>query len=204
MDLRLYLVTDAGLCAPRSVVDVVRAGVAGGVTAVQLRDKQGDTATLVALARQLKAALAPLGVPLIVNDRVDVALAADADGVHVGQSDLPFSEARRMMGPGRIVGLSVENMDQLCAAEGLDADYLGISPVFCTPTKAELTTAWGLDGLARARSLSRHRLVAIGGINLSNAARVIGAGADGLAVVSAICCAADPEQAARELRRCIA
>jgi thiamine-phosphate pyrophosphorylase len=138
-------------------------------------------------------------VPLIVNDRVDVALAAGADGIHIGQGDMPYDVARRLMGPEAIVGLSVETWEDVENAQDLDVDYLGVSPVFETPTKTDTKGSWGLDGLARIKAFSRHPLVAIGGLNRENAEAVIRAGADCIAVVSAICSAEDPLIAAREL-----
>ncbi len=198
---RLYLVTDRRLAGDRTIDDVVLAAVRGGVTAVQLREKEMPARELVAAARRLRSLLAPFRVPLIINDRVDVALAAGADGVHVGQSDIACEDVRRLAGPDFLVGLSVETMEQALAAEELDVDYLGISPIFITPTKTDTGAAWGLHGLAALRARSRHVLVAIGGINASNAGDVVRAGADGVAVVSAICASADPEAAARHLRR---
>ena len=200
VDWGLYLVTDRQLAGPRPVEDLVRAAVRGGVTVVQLREKNLCAREYVELARRLKIFLADTGVPLIVNDRVDVALAARADGVHLGQSDMDPRDARRLLGPEAIIGLSVETMEQ---AASLDVDYLGVSPIFSTPTKPELTGGWGIEGLAGLRALSRHALVAIGGISAANAAEVIRAGADGVAVVSAICAAPDPEAAARELLRIV-
>jgi thiamine-phosphate pyrophosphorylase len=200
VDWGLYLVTDRRLAGERSLEDVLRAAILGGVTVVQLREKECGTDEFVELARRLKAMLTPADVPLIINDRVEVALAARADGVHLGQSDMDYRQARSLLGPGAIVGLSVETMEQAEAAEALDVDYLGVSPIFPTPTKTDTTASWGIEGLAALRALSRHVLVAIGGINAANAAEVINAGADGIAVVSAICGAADPESAARALR----
>ncbi len=202
-DWRLYLVTDRRLAGPRSIENIVEAAVRGGVTAVQLREKEASTCEFIALARCLKTLLAPAGIPLIINDRVDVALACGADGVHIGQSDMEYADARRLLGPEALIGLSVETMEQAQAAESLDVDYLGVSPVFATRTKADTGSAWGLDGLAALRCASRHVLIAIGGITAQNAPLVMRAGADGIAVVSAICCAADPEAAALELRRAI-
>ncbi|MEI9977217.1 MAG: thiamine phosphate synthase [Ignavibacteriota bacterium] len=183
--------------------DLVAAAVRGGVTAVQLREKECATQEFVELARALKGLLAPLGVPLIVNDRVDVALAAGADGVHVGQSDMDCPDVRRLMGPSAAIGLSVENLEQALAAP-TEADYLGVSPIFCTPTKTDTAAEWGFAGLAELRRVSPRQLVAIGGIHRDNAGRVIACGADGIAVVSEICAATDPEAAARTLRREIA
>jgi thiamine-phosphate pyrophosphorylase len=203
IDWGLSLVTDRQLAGPRSVEDLVRAAVRGGVTVVQLREKDLCAKEYIELARRLKIFLADTGVPLIVNDRVDVALAARADGVHLGQSDMDPRDARRLLGPDAIIGLSVETMEQAEQAAAFDVDYLGVSPIFSTPTKPELTGGWGIEGLARLRALSRHALVAIGGISGANAAEVVHAGADGVAVVSAICAAPDPEAAARELRRIV-
>ena len=199
-DWSLYLVTDRRLASPRVIEDVVAAAVRGGVTAVQLREKECSVREFVELARRLKAILTPLGVPLIVNDRADVALAAGADGVHVGQSDMDCRDLRRLLGPGAIVGLSVETAEQAEEAAALPVDYLGVGPIFSTPTKPDAAPAWGLEQLAGLRRRTRRVLVAIGGIHAGNAGQVAEAGADGIAVVSAICAAANPEAAARELR----
>ena len=195
----LYLVTDRALCGGRPLEEVVLRSVRGGARYVQIREKDQTTHDFIEEAVRIKEILAPFGAPLIVNDRVDVALAVGAEGVHVGQDDMPYAMARSLMGPGKIVGLSVETWEDVEEAEGLDCDYLGVSPVFATPTKTDTKGSWGLEGLARIRAFSRHRLVAIGGINPSNAAQVVEAGADCLAVVSAICAADDPEAVSREL-----
>lgn len=197
--MRLYLVTDRGLSMGRDMVDIVREAVAGGVTMVQLREKDCPMRDFVALGRELVALLRPLGVPLIINDRVDVALACDADGVHIGQSDMPFDIARRLLGPDRIIGLSVESMDDIVAANALDVDYVGVSPVFATSTKTDTARPFGLDGLREAVRLSVHPTVAIGGMNARTAADVMACGTDGIAVVSAIVSAESPREAAREL-----
>jgi len=196
----LILVTDRSLARGRPLEDVVRAAVRGGVTAVQLREKTCPTREFLETGRKLIAVCRPLGVPLIINDRADVALALGADGIHVGQDDLPPDEARRLMGPDAIVGLSVETAGQAADAEGQDVDYLGVSPVFATPTKPDTPRAWGPEGLRALRPRTRRVLVAIGGVNAENAASVVAAGANGLAVVSAICSSADPERAARAIR----
>jgi len=196
----LYLVTDRALCAPRPVEAVVEEALRGGVDAVQLREKTLSTREFLAAAVRLKTLLAPRGVPLLVNDRVDIALAAGADGVHLGQNDLPCQEARRLLGRSALIGLSVETKEQLLQAEDWEVDYVALSPVFETPTKPDAAAAWGLDGIREARRLSRHTLVAIGGISSTNAREVIAAGADALAVVSAVCAAASPLRAAAELK----
>lgn len=199
----LYLVTDRDLCGGRPLQDVVRAAVAGGAAWVQLREKNLSTRAFVEEAAAVKALLAPHKVPLIINDRLDVALAVGADGVHVGQDDMPYPLARAILGEKMIIGLSVETWEDVEAAEKWDVDYLGVSPVFATPTKTDTKGSWGLEGITRIRSFSRHPLVAIGGLNVTNTGAAVRAGADGIAVVSAICAAPDPFAAARELCRII-
>lgn len=198
--LKLYLVTDRGLSLGRSLEDVVAEAVEGGVTVVQLREKDAATGDFVALARRLMQLLKPLGVPLIINDRVDVALAVDADGVHIGQSDMTYADVRRLVGPDKIIGLSVESFEDIEAANALDVDYIGISPVYGTPTKTDTAEPFGLEGLRRAVEMSVHPTVAIGGMNASTVGDVIAAGTDGVAVVSAICSAENVREAAAELR----
>lgn len=201
--LKLYLVTDRPLSLGRPLEEIVEGAVEGGVTIVQLREKEAPTGEFVALAKRLKAVLAPLGIPLIINDRVDVALASDADGVHIGQSDMPYEDARRLLGPDKIIGLSVENFEDLERANALDVDYVGISPVYGTPTKSDTAEPFGLEGLRRAVAMSVHPTVAIGGMNSSTIAEVMQAGADGVAVVSAICSAPSPRKAAEELKEIV-
>jgi thiamine-phosphate pyrophosphorylase len=198
-DFSLYLVTDKTLAGGRAMTGIVQAAVAGGVRAVQLRDKTASSRELLRQARLLKTLLAPSGVPLIVNDRLDVALAAGAEGVHLGQGDLPCAAARQLAGRAFLLGVSVSTVEEAIQAEGDGANYLGISPVFDTPTKTDAPAAVGLGGLQRIRRAVRLPLIAIGGINAGNASQVIRAGADGLAVVSAIMSAPDPCAAARAL-----
>jgi thiamine-phosphate pyrophosphorylase len=195
----LYLVTDRELIGDRDFDAVVLAAVDGGASCVQLREKDATTRDFVRAARRLRAPLQARGVPLIINDRVDVALAVGADGVHLGQHDLDPATARRLLGPDAVLGLSVESMDDVVEAEDADVDYLGVSPIFETPTKRDTLGAWGLDGLAQVRRRSRHPLVAIGGLDAGNAAAAIAAGADAIAVVSAVCAASDPRRVAAEL-----
>ncbi len=200
--LGVYLVTDEASCAGRSLIDVVMAAVQGGVTCVQLREKALSTRDFCAKAATLQTLLAPLGIPLVINDRVDVALACGAPGVHLGQSDMPVATARKLLPPQVFLGWSVETLDHVAQAsqpEFAGVDYLGVSPVFATPTKTDTSTPWGLQGLRQVRAATGLPLVAIGGIHAGNATDVLAAGADGLAVVSAICGAADPAQATREL-----
>jgi thiamine-phosphate pyrophosphorylase len=208
-DPSLYLVTDTELCRPRPVADVVRAAVAGGVTVVQVRDKRASRRALLELTRAVQDAVPP-HVPVVVNDAVDVALLAGADGVHVGQDDLPPAEVRALIGPDRLLGFSVSSPDELAVALALPAgtlDLVGIGPVRGTPTKPDAGRPLGCDGVrelavaARAAGLTT---VAIGGIDAANAAEVAAAGVDGVCVVSAVCAAPDPAAAARALRAAVA
>ncbi|MEO8669456.1 MAG: thiamine phosphate synthase [Bauldia sp.] len=198
-DPSLYLVTDRALSGPRGVVETARQAVAGGVTMVQLRDPDAKTRPLVEDARALAAFLKSVGIPFIVNDRVDVALASGADGVHVGQSDMRAEDARRLIGPNRILGLSITEPGQLADPGLAVVDYLGVGPIFATATKADAAPPLDLAGLRDIRAKSRLPIVAIGGISAMNAASVIAAGADGISVVSAIVAATDPGAAARDL-----
>ncbi|MDF3821384.1 thiamine phosphate synthase [Leptospira sp. 96542] len=198
-----YLVTDSGLCLHHSLEDVVRLSALGGVKLVQLREKDKNTREFLELAKKLIEVLRPFHVPLIINDRLDITLISGADGIHLGQSDLPHTEARRFLGQNKIIGLSIEKKDDLINLENADAlDYLGVSPVFSTPTKTDTKTPWGLDGLRWARRNTKLPLVAIGGINESNAKEVIQAGADSIAVVSYLCSAKDPKFNAETLNSC--
>ena len=204
IDYSLYLVTDRSLSRGRATAEIVRAAVAGGVTCVQLREKSCGTREFIEEARALVAVLRDTGVPLIVNDRVDVALAAGANGVHLGQRDMALADARRLGPPGWIIGISAESVEDAIRAEREGADYIGVSPVFATPTKTDTAPPLGLEGLRAIRAAVKIPLVAIGGIQMANARDVIRAGADGLAVVSAIASADSPQAAAAALRREIA
>jgi thiamine-phosphate pyrophosphorylase len=199
-DLLVYLVTDRSLCLGRSLESVVAQAAEGGCTMVQLREKDADTGEFVELARALHKLLKPLSIPLLINDRVDVALAAGVEGVHVGQSDMLPEDVRRIMGPDAIVGLSVDTEAELLDAQNRPVDYLGIGPVYPTQTKKDVKgSPWGPDGLRRAMGLSSIPLVAIGGVQRDNVRDVAGSGVAGIAVVSAICSAPSPAEAAREL-----
>lgn len=202
LDLSLYLVTDRRLAQNRPLQELVKRAVSGGVTVVQLREKDCSSREFLELALEIKKVLTP-EIPLIINDRLDIALAAKADGLHLGQTDLPVEVARKLLGPRAIIGLSVETSEQLTRARNLPVDYLALSPVFLTSTKTDTAPAWGLEGIAEARKITSQPLVAIGGLNKTNVPEVIKAGADGVAVVSAICAAEDPEEAARNLRRLV-
>lgn len=199
--LRLYLVTDRASIGARTLADVVAAAVQGGVTCVQLREKHLCTRDFFAQAMMLKELLAPRNIPLVINDRIDVALACGAQGVHLGQSDMPVAQARRLLPPQMFIGWSVETMEEVARSASLPVDYLGVSPIYATPTKIDTHAPWGLEGLRKVRSATALPLVAIGGIHAGNARAVLSAGADGLAVVSALCAAPDPCTAAVTLRK---
>lgn len=198
-DISLYLVTDRDLALGRSLEWVVEEAARGGVSMVQLREKNLETRHFIKEAQSIKARLKNYGIPLIINDRLDVAMGVGADGVHIGQYDMPPGMARRLLGPDYIIGLSVETYDQALEANEMDVDYVAISPVFTTPTKKELTHGLGIEGVEYISKLSLHPSVAIGSIKTDNAAKVIKAGAKGIAVVSGICSAEDPKKASAEL-----
>jgi thiamine-phosphate pyrophosphorylase len=195
--LALVAITDG---AQRGTEDIVRRALAcvrGGATMVQLRLKDAEARTQVEVARALVAAL-PAGVPLIMNDRADLAIASGAAGVHVGPEDLPAAAVRRMLGPDRIIGVSVGNDAE--ALQAVSADYVGIGPVYATASKEDAGDAIGVDELARLAVLCARPAVGVGGIDATNAAAVVAAGARGVAVIRALFSASDPEAAARLLR----
>jgi thiamine-phosphate pyrophosphorylase len=203
-DLSVYLVTDPELAGARGVVGTVEAAIAGGATLVQLRDPHAKTRALVETARAIVAVTRPAGVAFIVNERVDVALAAGADGVHVGQADMAVVDARALIGPDLILGLSITGEADLAAADLAGVDYLGVGPVYATGTKPDAAPPMAIGGLQAIAARTALPIVAIGGLHAGNAAEVVAAGADGVAVVSAISAAPDPEAAARELRDIVA
>lgn len=202
-DLRVYFVTDRDLCARFGVVQTALKAIAGGATLLQLRDPVAKGRELYELARAFVDALRPHDVPLIVNDRPDIARAAGAAGVHVGQDDAPVEIARAIMGPDAIIGLSITDPAQLAAVpEGL-VDHFGVGPVFGAGVKTDAKPTIGLDGLRACVALARRPIVAIGGIGLANAPSCIEAGAAGVAVVSSIAAHSDPTAAATDLRRAV-
>jgi thiamine-phosphate pyrophosphorylase len=203
-DLSLYLVLDPDLCGPMGMAETTRAAVAGGVTMVQLRDKHASTAEMIGTGRALQAVLAGTGVPLVVNDDVEAAVTLGADGLHVGQDDCDARSARARIGPDMILGVSVETEALATALDPAVVDYAGVGPVFATPTKPDHKQPVGLDGLARLVAASPVPTVAISGLKAEHAAPVLAAGADGLAVVSAICGKPDPRRAAMAIAGAIA
>jgi thiamine-phosphate pyrophosphorylase len=203
LDPTLYLVTDPHQGGGRALLEIVAAAVQGGVTLVQLRDKQAEGRALLEQARALAALLAPAGVPLLINDRVDIALAAGAAGCHLGQADLPVDAARGLLGLGAILGTSLDAVEQARTADPEYLDYVAYGPFAATATKGDAGPPVGVAGLAAVRALTALPLVAIGGLSAANLDAAIAAGADGVAVVSAIMAAPDPAAAGGHLRQAI-
>jgi len=205
LDLRLNAIVDPERAGGHDLVALARLLAEGGATLVQLRDKTSDTRRMIEKARAIKAALAPLNVPFVINDRVDVALAARADGVHVGPDDMAPADARALLGPEAIIGVSIKNTAAAEAAPVGVFDYAGVGGVYATLSKQQDNPPIGPEGLARIAAVLRRRapnvpVVGIAGIDAGNAAAVIAAGADGVAVISALSLAPDPAAAARALR----
>jgi thiamine-phosphate pyrophosphorylase len=203
VDWSVYLVTDPVLVGERPLLEVVAAAIRGGVRVVQYRQKEASTRVMLTVATEMARLCHQMGACFLVNDRLDVALAVDADGVHVGQEDLPVAVARRLLGQGKLLGVSVHSEADILQAELDGADHVSISPVFATSTKLDHQTPLGLTGVCTLAGLARVPVIAIGGIHADNAADVIRAGACGICVVSAIIAAPDPELAARELYQCV-
>ena len=197
---RLYLVISEADCRGRELLWVAEEAIRGGVDLIQLREKQATTTEFLEKATQLKAVTDRYEVPLIINDNLMVAQQVGAFGIHVGQQDLPPSEIRRAWADCRLLGYSVEELSQLDNPEIAWADYLGVSPIFSTDTKPDTVTEWGIDGIRNLRQQTDMPLVAIGRMGRDNAAAVMEAGADCVAVVSAICAADRPREAAAELK----
>ncbi len=200
VDFSLYLVTDRGLSGGRPLEKIVRESVAAGVTVVQLREKDATAREFLEQAFSLEKIASEFRIPLIINDRVDIALACRAQGIHLGQSDMQCALARRIAGSDMLIGVSVSTVEEAVEAEADGADYLGAGPIFATSTKADALPAIGFDVLRAIRRAVHIPVVAIGGIKHTNAAEVMRAGADGVAVVSAIIADPDPGAAARRFR----
>ncbi|MFN3653675.1 MAG: thiamine phosphate synthase [Armatimonadota bacterium] len=195
----LYVITDDSRTGERGHVEVARAALKGGARLVQLRDKRRDTGELLPLAREIRTLCREAGALFIVNDRIDLALAAEADGVHLGPTDFPVREARQLVGPERLIGVSVDSLEQVEAAEAEDADYLGVGAVYGSGTKLDAGDAVGPQQVSRFREASTLPIVAIGGITLERVPEVRAAGAHAVAVISAVSAAEDPLSAARAL-----
>ena len=205
VDLRLNAIVDPERSGGRDLAELARLCAEGGATLIQLRDKRSETRAMVETARAIKKALAPLGVPLVINDRIDVALAANADGVHLGPDDMAAEDARRLLGPHALIGLSIKSAAAAEAAPVKLIDYVGSGGVYVTLSKQQKNAPIGPAGLARIIEVLRRRVpqlpvCGIAGIDAGNAAEVIAAGADGVAVISALSLAPDPAAAARTLR----
>ncbi|WP_406677009.1 thiamine phosphate synthase [Moorella sp. ACPs] len=195
----LYVIITTKLGGGRPTLELVRQALAGGATAIQLREKDLSARELVELGREIRELTRAAGATFIINDRLDVALAVEADGVHIGQEDLPARVARELLGPGKILGVSTGTVAEARQAVVDGADYLGVGSIYATKSKGDAGEPIGLAGLKAIRAAVAIPVVAIGGINTSNAAEVIAAGADGVAVVSAVIGAPDVAAAAKEL-----
>jgi thiamine-phosphate pyrophosphorylase len=200
-DLLLYLCTDRTLALGRPITEAVEAAIAGGVTMVQLREKEASTGEFYRIALEVQAVTRRHHVPLVINDRLDIALALGAEGLHIGQSDLPLSAARRLAGDALFIGVSASTVEEALLAQAGGADYLGAGAVFPTGSKADAGEAIGLQGLAEIRAAVTIPVVGIGGVNAGNAAEVMGTGAAGIALISGILSQGDIQEAARNLRR---
>ncbi|MDR2133877.1 MAG: thiamine phosphate synthase [Treponema sp.] len=198
--LRLYLCTDRVLALGRPIAEAVEAAVAGGVTMVQLREKEASTGEFYRIALEIKALTGRLHVPLVINDRLDIALAVEAEGLHMGRSDLPLPAARRLAGGKMFIGVSASTVEEALLAQAQGADYLGVGAVYPTGSKADAGAAIGLRGLAEICAAVKIPVVGIGGVNRGNAAEVMKTGAAGIAVISGILSQPDTGEAARDLR----
>ena len=197
--LKLYLVTDPHLCATFGLLNTVNAAVKGGITMVQLRDKEASTNDRIGVGKELKKILKDTEIPLIINDDVEAALAIDADGIHIGQNDKSTVEIRGKVGKDKIVGLSCETIEDAKAADPALVDYIGISPVFPTPTKSDFNAYIGLDGISDIANATSLPSVAIGGLKREHCRKIFSTGCQGMAVVSAICGKDDPYMEAKLL-----
>ncbi|MCS7246172.1 MAG: thiamine phosphate synthase [Thermomicrobium sp.] len=201
--LRLYVITDRGLARGRPESEIAREAIAGGATAIQLRWKTGPLSEALRVGRELRELCRQSNVLFVVNDRVDLALVLEADGVHLGVNDVPVADARQLVGQDMVIGFSPETLEQAIDAEAAGADYLGVGPVFPTRTKLDAGPAVGLGHLERIARAVRIPVVGIGGITVDNAGAVIRAGAVGVAVISAVVGADDVRAAAARLRQVV-
>ncbi len=203
MPYDLYVITDETLAGGLPHAEIARRTVAGGADTIQLRDKTCGCQDLVRVGRKIRTITKPAGALFIINDRLDVALACGADGVHLGQGDMSTGTARQLSPPGFIIGVSVGSVEEALAAEYNGADYVALSPVFGTTSKANAGPGYGLDMLRKIRQAVAIPVIAIGGIEPKNVQDVIRAGADGVAVISAVVSAPDITRAAQEMRSLI-
>lgn len=204
LDCSLMYVTDDRITEDIQFLDILEASLKGGATIIQLREKSMSTMLFYKRAVAAKQLCDKYLIPLIINDRVDIAMAVNAAGVHIGQKDMPVSVTRELLGGNKIIGWSVSNLEQAIEANQLEVDYIGLSPLFATNTKTQdLDSPLGITGLKKMKELSNKPIICIGGVNADNAASVMENGSDGIAVVSAISQADNPEQATTALRQII-
>ncbi|MFT4850956.1 MAG: thiamine-phosphate pyrophosphorylase [Roseivirga sp.] len=204
LDYSLMFVTDDSVTDDNAFFKILEDSLKGGVTIIQLREKSCNTSSFYRRASKAKTLCRAYNVPLIINDRIDIALAVDADGVHIGQTDMPYAVARKLLGKAKIVGLSVSNVLQAVEAENLTVDYIGISPIFDTSTKkSDLAPSLGIEGLKMIKAIFSKPIVCIGGITKRNVAEIIKNGANGVAVITAISRAEDPENETKILKEII-
>lgn len=199
INYKLYLITDRSFLNGRSLKDCVEAAIKGGVTLVQVREKDASTREFYKIAKEVKESTSKYNIPLLINDRIDIALAIDAEGVHLGQSDMPIKLARKILGEDKIIGISANTLEEALEAQKAGADYLGIGPVFYTGTKKDIDEPIGVHGLKEITQNIRIPSVAIGGINKENAESVLETGVNGISVISAILGSEDIEKASIEL-----
>jgi thiamine-phosphate pyrophosphorylase len=200
-DYALMFVTDDSIRDDNHFFAILEGALKGGATIIQLREKTSDTLAFFKRAFRCKEICSTYGIPLIINDRLDIALAIDADGVHIGQTDMPYDVARTLLGDDKIIGLSVSTTEQALQPNAQSANYIGISPIFATATKTtDLAKPLGISGLKQIRQLYAKPIVCIGGIDKNNTLELMDNGADGIAIVSAISKADNPEEATRELK----
>lgn len=199
IDYSLYLITDRNIINNRNLKECVEEAIKGGVTIVQIREKDGSTREFYNIAEEIKEVTDKYNIPLIINDRIDIALAIDAAGVHLGQSDMSIEVARKILGEDKVIGISAGNLDEAVEAEKLGADYLGLGAVFYTGTKKDIDEPIGLEGLNEITKKIEIPSVAIGGINKDNAAEVMKTGVNGISVISAILGYEDTKKVSEEL-----
>lgn len=195
---KLYLIADANSCTHFKVEEVIIKAIKSGVNIVQLRNKNNPQ-EMLQLGKCIQPILRNYNIPLIINDNVEIAIALNADGVHIGQTDTPYAKVRAMLGYNKIIGLSVTNQEQTIAAEQLDVNYLGVGPIFATQTKKDASPALGITELQTICNSSSHYIYAIGGINATNAKNVMATGVNGIAVAAAICTATNPQAACKQI-----
>lgn len=201
MDLSVYVITADVPDLNRTHLDVAKEAILGGATVIQFREKRRETREMLEIGSSLRKLTREAGIPLIVNDRIDVALVIQADGVHVGQDDMPLEEVKRLVPDHMVIGVSATNLEEAIVAQEGGASYLGVGPVFPTPSKDDAAEPMGMDKLTEIRQKISIPIVAIGGITLENLKEVLSTGIDGVAVISAVACAPSMREATRELYR---